>query len=207
MTAAIWSTPPDKCTMDFPAQTLVRTSVLSSLMISFSPQSRVDPISAQSSSLASYRKTFLAHNSRREVRLIFYVVFNQLRNTTLQQSLCWKHFVVTSKRSPPPLYTCEIVIHVVGSHRLSSLRSIDYNRRTNNDVWSCHSGLSLGHSSCHFEGRKWCDEERANDFESFSMEQKRSRASLRCSTDATKPTGLVMLELSHVISGKHTRQT
>lgn len=42
--------------------------------------------------------------------------FQSIPNVTLQQGLCRKYFVVTSKRSPPPLYTCKIVIHVVDSH-------------------------------------------------------------------------------------------
>ena len=65
MTAAVWSTPPDKCSLDFPARTLVRESyeTLEALI-----HNRKDPIHAQPPSSAAHRQAVLANYQGRQVR-------------------------------------------------------------------------------------------------------------------------------------------
>lgn len=66
MTAAVWSTPPDKCALDFPARTLV--SNILCFLIAASFNTLLDPVHAQSSPPSNFRKAILAHDQRRKVR-------------------------------------------------------------------------------------------------------------------------------------------
>ena len=55
MTAAIWSTPPDKCALDFPARTLVGIDHRTHGRSPFHPRSSSDSVHAQPSSPPDYR--------------------------------------------------------------------------------------------------------------------------------------------------------
>jgi len=70
MTAAIWSTPPDKCAMDFPARTLVRAYVIHVTRdshLTLNCVSLTDSIFEQPSPTSNHRKAFVAYHQRGEV--------------------------------------------------------------------------------------------------------------------------------------------
>lgn len=84
MTAAIWSTPPDKCALDFPAYTLVGVTSLASRLASMLtsyvyPCLVPDTIHAQSSPATDHRQTKMAYPPWRQVIAYFsnpYVPFS-----------------------------------------------------------------------------------------------------------------------------------
>ena len=152
MTAAIWSTPPDKCALDFPARTLVNKMVVFCQVYGTKQLLSEGPIHAQPSPIATHRKAFMVDDTRRQVRL------SNRKQAFSELNVCFSKAYVNKITSSIPKCQKHLSSPVVsvtntgGQSNSIELRTADgRTEQFEHVIFACHSDTALRilkHGNC-----------------------------------------------------------